>query len=70
VENSGLAVLRLTGEGFQKAFESGKQKGFLGSHRVIPHKKGAHVYVLRTDQDLLSKSVFSTFSTYEWPVNY
>ena len=30
VENSGLALLRLTGEGFEKAFESSKQRVFWG----------------------------------------
>ena len=69
VENSGLALLRLTGEGFAKAYKSSKQKGFLGTYRVIPHKKGAGagVYVLRVDKGMLVKSVFSTLSTYEWP---
>ena len=69
VENSGLALLRLTGEGFAKAYESSKQKGFLGTYRVIPHKKGAGagVYVLRVDKAMWAKSVYSILSTYEWP---
>jgi len=67
VENSGLAVLKLTGEGFEKGFESSPQKGFLGSYRVVPHKNGAGVYVLRTEKEFLKKSAYSTFSTYEWP---
>ncbi len=68
VENSGLALLRLTGEGFEKAFESSKQKGFLATYRVIPHKNGAGVYMLRVDKDILTGSVFSALSTYEWSV--
>ena len=67
VENSGLALLRLTAEGFEKAYESSKQKGFLGTYRVIPHKNGAGVYVLRVDKDIWVNNVFSTLSTYEWP---
>jgi hypothetical protein len=67
VENSGLALLRLTGEGFEKAFETSKVKGFLGTFRVIPHKNGAGVYVLRVDKSLINKAAFSTLSTYEWP---
>ncbi len=67
VDNSGLASLRLTREGFEKAFESGKQKGFMASYRVVPHKKGAQVYTLRVDKDILTNKVFSTLSTYEWP---
>ncbi len=67
VENSGLALLRLTGEGFEKAFESSKQKGFLAAYRAVPHKNGAKVYMLRVDKDILTNNVFSTLSTYEWP---
>jgi hypothetical protein len=68
VENSGLALLRLTGEGFEKAFESSKQKGFLSSFRAIPHKRGAgaRVYVLRVDKNIMSSAVHSTLTTYEW----
>ena len=68
VENSGLALLRLTGEGFEKAFESSKQKGFLATFRMVPNKNGAKVYILRVDKDLVSKKVYSTFSSYNWPV--
>ena len=70
VESSGLALLRLTGEGFENAFESSYQKGFMASSRVVPYKngKGARVYTLRTEQNLLSNTKGSTFSTYEWPI--
>ncbi|MZH03448.1 MAG: VCBS repeat-containing protein, partial [Nitrospinae bacterium] len=69
VENSGLSILRVTGEGFEKAFESSKQKGFMAAFRVIPYKtgKGARVYTLRVDKDFITKSAYSTISTYEWP---
>ena len=68
VENSGLALLRLTGEGFEKAFESSKQKGFLSSFRAIPHKSGAGagVYVLRVSKNFMTNAVSSTLTTYEW----
>jgi hypothetical protein len=69
VENSGLAILKLTGEGFDKAFESSKQRGYMAASRVIPQKNGAgtQVYMLRIDQDMLTKKVLSSFSVYEWP---
>jgi hypothetical protein len=69
VDNSGLTMLKMTGEGFEKAYESGKQKGFMANYRVIPHKKGASVYTLRVDNDVwvTKKQTSSTFSTYEWP---
>jgi hypothetical protein len=68
VENSGLALLRLTGEGFEKAFESSKQKGYLSSFRAIPNKNGAgaSVYVLRVNKDILTNAMHSTLTTYEW----
>ena len=70
VENSGLALLKVTKEGFEKAFESGKQKGYLAASRVVPNKngEGATVYMLRIDQTMLTKNTLSTFSTYEWPI--
>ena len=71
VENSGLALLKVTSEGFEKAFESSKQKGFMAASRVIPNKngKGARVYMLRTEQDMLRSGARSSFSTYDWPAN-
>ena len=67
-ENSGLALLRVTGEGFEKAFDSSKQKGFMAAFRVIHNKngKGARVYTLRIDKDIITNNTHSTFSTYEW----
>ena len=68
VNNSGVAVLRMTGEGFEKAFESNMQKGFLASFRVIPNKKkeGAEVYMLRVDKDFFTNKTFSTISAYSF----
>ena len=69
VESSGLALLKLTREGFEKAFESSQQKGFMAASRVISQKngKGARIYTLRTEQNVLANIKQSTFSTYEWP---
>ncbi len=71
VENSGLAILGVTREGFEKVFESNKQKGFLGAFRVVPRKgnAGADVHILRTEKSFISSdasSGMSTFSTYFW----
>jgi hypothetical protein len=68
VENSGLALLRLTEEGFEKAFDSSQQKGFLASFRAIPHKNGAgaRVYVLRVNKDIVTNAMHSTLTTYDW----
>ena len=71
VENSGLAVLGVNREGFEKVFESNKQKGFLGAFRVVSRKgnAGADVHILRTEKSFAvsdASSGTSTFSTYFW----
>ena len=70
VENSGLAILGVNREGFERLFESGKQKGYLGAFRVVPRKgnAGADVYIVRIDKDYVSETspMTSTFSTYFW----
>jgi hypothetical protein len=71
VNNSGLAVLRVNREGFERAFESNKQKGFLGAYRVVPRKdkQGVDVHIVRTEKSFTSSdasSGTSTFSTYFW----
>ena len=70
VENSGLAILGVNREGFERLFESGKQKGYLGAFRVVPRKgnAGADVFIVRIDKDYVSETspMTSTFSTYFW----
>ncbi len=71
VSNSNLAILGVTREGFEKVFESSKQKGYLGAFRVVPRKgkAGADVHILRTEKSFASidaSSGTSTFSTYFW----
>ena len=72
VENSGLAILGVNREGFERLFESGKQKGYLGAFRVVPRKgnAGADVYIVRTDKNYLTETspMTSTFSTYLWEI--
>ena len=72
VENSGLAILRVNREGFERVFESSKQKGYLGAFRVVPRKgnAGADVFILRIDKDYVSETspMTSTFSTYFWKI--
>jgi hypothetical protein len=67
VENSGLAILGVNREGFERLFESDKQKGYLGAFRVVPRKgnAGADVFIVRIDKDYVSETspMTSTFST-------
>ena len=71
VSNSGLVILGVNREGFEKVLESNKQKGFLAAFRVVPRKgnAGADVHILRTERDFVSNAVsggMSNFSTYFW----
>ena len=71
VNNSGLVILGVNREGFEKVFESNKQKGFLAAFRVVPRKgnAGADVHILRTERNFISNAVsggMSSFSTYFW----
>tara|TARA_B100000686_G_scaffold295066_1_gene325688 strand:+ start:388 stop:2259 length:1872 start_codon:yes stop_codon:yes gene_type:complete len=71
VENSGIAILSLNREGFERFYESNKQKGFLTAFKVVPRKDniGADVHILRTDKDFSLSGITkgtSTFSTYFW----
>jgi hypothetical protein len=71
VNNSGLVILGLNREGFEKVLESNKQKGFLAAFRVVPRKgnAGADVHILRTERSFISNAVsggMSNFSTYFW----
>jgi hypothetical protein len=71
VSNSNLAILGVNREGFEKVFESNKQKGYLGAFRVVPRRDntGADVHILRTEKSFSSSEASSgnsTFSTYFW----
>ena len=71
VNNSGLVILGVNREGFEKVLESNKQKGFLAAFRVVPRKggAGADVHILRTERNFISNAVsggMSSFSTYFW----
>ena len=71
VENSGIAILGVNREGFERFFESNKQKGFLAAFKVVPRKDstGADVHILRTNKDFALSAMTkgtSSFSTYFW----
>ncbi len=71
VNNSGVAILGVNREGFERIFESNKQKGYLGAFHVVPRKDnaGADVHILRTEKSIITSEASqgtSTFSTYFW----
>jgi len=71
VDNSGIAILAVNREGFERFFESSKQKGSLTAFKVVPRKNnsGADVHILRTDKDFSLSTLTqgtSSFSTYFW----
>ena len=71
VDNSGIAILGINREGFERFFETSKQKGYLTAFKVLPRKDntGADVHILRTNKDFTLSSLTkgtSSFSTYFW----
>ncbi|MEK9628615.1 MAG: hypothetical protein VW455_06300, partial [Nitrospinota bacterium] len=71
VNNSGVAILGVNREGFERYFESNKQKGYLAAFKVVPRKDntGADVHILRTEKSIINSTASSgssTFSTYFW----
>jgi len=71
VDNSGIAILGVNREGFERFFESSKHKGYLSAFKVVPRKDntGADVHILRTDKDFTLSTLTegtSSFSTYFW----
>ena len=66
VNNSGLVILGVNREGFEKVLESNKQKGFLAAFRVVPRKgnAGADVHILRTERNFISNAVSGGMSEF------
>ena len=68
VENSNLVVLSVSREGFEKVFETKKQKGYLSAYQVmtLPDKSKKQVHVATVDKDGLLGKETSTIYTYDW----
>jgi len=71
VDNSGISILSVNREGFERFFESSRQKGYLSAFKVVPRKDntGVDVHILRTDKDFTLSALTqgtSSFSTYFW----
>ncbi len=69
VENSNLVVLSLTQEGFEKVFETKKQRGYLAAYQVMTlpdsSKNQVHMATVEKARGLSGKKT-STIYTYDW----
>lgn len=66
VVNSNIVVLNITREGFEKVFETKKQRGYLAAYQVmsLPDKQQVHVATVNKE-GLLGKET-SIIYTYDW----
>lgn len=68
VENSNLVVLGITREGFEKVFETKKQRGYLSAYQVmdLPDSSNKQVYVANVVEAGLFGKDTSIIYTYDW----
>jgi VCBS repeat protein len=68
VQNSSIVVLNVTREGFEKVFETKKQRGYLAAYQVmnLPNDKKQQVHVAIVSKEGLIGKETSTIYTYDW----
>lgn len=68
VQNSSLVFLSSTDEGFEKVFETKKQKGFLSSYQIMetPGSQSRKVLVVNVEEGGLTSKTRSTLLVYDW----
>ncbi|KMP11513.1 hypothetical protein UZ36_04260 [Candidatus Nitromaritima sp. SCGC AAA799-C22] len=68
VENSSLAFLSLSREGFEKVFETKKQRGYLAAYHFVPAEGNQpdRVHVATVEEDGQGGKDLSTIYTYFW----
>ena len=66
--NSSITVLRLSREGFEKSFETKKQKGYLGAYQMVSAKgeEPARLHVAAVEEKAFYGKTISTIYTYFW----
>jgi VCBS repeat protein len=68
VENSGVVVLSVTREGFEKAYETKKHRGYLAAYQAVklPGKEKQQLHVAIVDKKGLMGKETSFIYTYDW----
>ena len=68
VQNSSLVFLSSTDEGFEKVFETKKQKGFLSSYQImqVPGSQSRKVLVVNVEEGGFTGKTRSTLLIYDW----
>jgi hypothetical protein len=66
--SSSITVLRLSREGFEKSFETKKQKGYLGAYQMVRAKgeEPARLHVAAVEEKAFHGKTISTIYTYFW----
>jgi hypothetical protein len=66
--NSSVAVLSLSPEGFERSFETKKQKGYLAAYQMISARgeQPARLYKATVEEGALGGKTISTIYTYLW----
>ena len=66
--NSSITVLSLSREGFEKSFETKKQKGYLGAYQMVRAKgeEPARLHVAAVEEKAFYGKTISTIYTYFW----
>ncbi|NIQ01641.1 MAG: hypothetical protein GWN10_13700 [Nitrospinaceae bacterium] len=68
VEDSSLVILGISREGFEKLFETKKQRGYLAAYQVmdLPENQKKRVHMATVEEGGLTGRTISTVYTYEW----
>jgi hypothetical protein len=68
VNNSSLVILQITEEGFEKVFETKKQKGYIAAYQVMDSLKAEQkkIHVVTVQKGGMVEKAKSTIFTYDW----
>ena len=68
INNSGMEVLGVTEEGFEKVAETKKQRGYIAAYQVVESasKDETRAYIATVQENALSGKTISTIFIYKW----
>jgi hypothetical protein len=59
-------ILRIGKDGFEKVFETKKQKGYLAAYQVAGKAGNRAIHVASVDKENFGSKATSTIATYNW----
>jgi hypothetical protein len=66
INNCSLVILSLKKDGFEKVFETKKQKGYLAAYQVEGASKSRRIHMAAVNKRSLGQKTTSTIFTYNW----